>query len=95
MGLSSATGLKALEAGSWVLSVASGDGLRVTWGLRGVEALLWTAEAGVVTLARLASPAPTAGPVTVMVGVTEGAIITGWVFPGTGEDTLTSVSAVL
>lgn len=95
MGLSSATGLRPLEAGSWVLSVASGDGLGVIRGLRGADALLGTAEGGVATLSRLASPAPAAGPVTVMLGVTEGATTTGWVFPGTGGDTLTSGSAVL
>lgn len=95
MGLSSATGLRALEAGLWVLLVASGDRLRVTWGLCGAEALLGTAEGDVVTLSRLASPGPAGGPVTVMLGVTEGATTTRWMFLGMGGDTLTSGSAVL
>lgn len=95
MGLSSVTRLRPIEAGSWVLSVASEDGLGVTRGLCGVEALLATTERGVVTLSRLASPAPAAGPVMVMLGVTEGVTTSGWVFLGTGGATATPASAVL
>lgn len=69
--------LESSKAGSRELLVALMGVSGVTWGLCGPRELLETAEEGVVTIPREASLVPTAGPLTLTLGVMEGATTAG------------------